>query len=366
MRIAILTLPLHGNYGGIMQNYALQTALCKLGHDVETINLKKELLFKRYDISCLKRFFPFGSSDSKHLVRRFIDEHIRLTVPVYNKRDLLKHDFTSYDAVIVGSDQVWRIQYAYPDIYSYYLDFVPEKNTRGERIRKIAFSASFGTDEAEYTVEQIWLCGAYLKDFDWVTVREDSALSLIHNVYQWSCKHPPVVTLDPTMLLGKEDYIRLFARHHKTENEGGLFYYVLDMNEEKRELIQRIASDLGVKSFTVARKSHRWYDSLENRMIPSPVEWLQAFCEASFVFTDSFHGSVFSILFNKNFLVMGNKKRGLSRFHSLLQRFNLMDRLIYAGEEYYAYLCRPSIDWDAVNAVLAAEKKNMQACFELW
>ena len=91
----------------------------------------------------------------------------------------------------------------------------------------------------------------------------------------------------------------LSSGYSRRENDGGLFYYILDMTDEKRNLINKVSEELGVKPFTVIRKSRRWYDRLEDRMIPPLEEWLQAFSQASYVLTDSFHGSVFSIIFNR-------------------------------------------------------------------
>ena len=361
MNIAILTLPLHANYGGIIQNYALQTVLRRMGHSVDTINLRSTPLGKKYDIPLLKMFSGLGGrSRAKQNVRRFMDEHISFTTPLRTKKELCRYDFSAYDAVIVGSDQVWRACYAYPDIYAYYLDFI-----RDGRIRKIAYSASFGTDTQEYTPEQAMRCGECIRDFDVITVREQSALTLINDVYQWHCKSAPVQTLDPTMLLHSEDYVQLASGYGNDDgNRGGLFYYVLDMTEEKRDLINRTAAALGVKPFTVNRKSRRWYDSLEKRMVPPVEEWLMAFDKARYVFTDSFHGSVFSIIFNKDFVAFGNKKRGMGRFRSLMDKFQLGGRLVYMAQEFSPELFCRGIDWDAVNSIREAERELSLACLE--
>ncbi len=82
MKIAILTLPLHANYGGIIQNYALQTVLQRTGHEVCTINLKKTPLGKKYDVPLLKLLSQLRKSKAKQHVRRFINEHFNLTTPV--------------------------------------------------------------------------------------------------------------------------------------------------------------------------------------------------------------------------------------------------------------------------------------------
>ena len=115
---------------------------------------------------------------------------------------------------------------------------------------------------------------------------------------------------------------------------------------------------MGVKPFTVKRKSRRWYDKPEDRMVPPVEEWLQAFHNARYVFTDSFHGSVFSIIFNKEFIAFGNKKRGMDRFHSLLDTFNLAGRLIGSASEYRADLYENAIDWTSVNGILDGERQR--------
>lgn len=359
MKIAILTLPLHANYGGIIQNYALQTVLQQMGHQAETIRLKSTPFGKKHDIPVLKIFSGLGGkSRAKQHVRRFISEHINYTRPFRTKKELLNYDFSAYDAVIVGSDQVWRACYSYPDIYAYFLDFI-----RDGHIRKIAYAASFGTDSGEYTPEQVLRCGQCIRDFNIVSVREQSALTLINDVYQWQCRETPVLVLDPTLLLRKEDYIRLASdKNNNDENEGGLLYYVLDMTEEKRRIINHLATELGVKPFTVNRQSRRWYDSLEKRMVPPVEDWLMAFNKARYVFTDSFHGSVFSIIFNKDFVAFGNRKRGMSRFLSLTDTFRLSDRLVFTEQECTPALFRKGINWDSVNAIWQAKRESSLAC----
>lgn len=371
MKIAILTLPLQANYGGIIQNYALQVILEKMGHEVYTININKpkaKMSLTKAPLSIPNRLIKkiMGRKDGilfierkinqdkiivlQH-VRRFINDNIHLTHPYYTKADLSTFDKENFQAVIVGSDQVWRIPYVYPDIETYFLDFIKNK-----QIKKIAYSASFGTDEIEFSDEQIKKCGELIKEFETVTVREQSAIQLINNIYRWECKVKPIHTLDPTMLLDKKDYIKISAQYANETHKGGLFYYILDMTDEKMKLLQKISSDLGLKPFTVASKSTYWLDKAEERIIPPIEEWLQAFHQASFVVTDSFHGTVFSIIFNKNFITIGNKSRGMSRFYSLINQFNLQDRFITSIDEY-AEQALKAINWDSINKILEEEKR---------
>lgn len=371
MKIAILTLPLQANYGGIIQNYALQTVLERMGHEVYTININKskaKMSLTRAPLSILKRSIKkiMGRKDGiiflerkvnqdkiivEQHVRKFINDNIHLTHPYYTKADLSTFDKENFQAVIVGSDQVWRIPYAYPNIETYFLDFIKNK-----QIKKIAYSASFGTDEIEFSNEQIKKCGELIKEFDIISVREQSAIQLITNIYKWKCKTKPVQTLDPTMLLNKEDYIRISTEYAQENNKGGLFYYILDMTDEKMKLLQKISSDLGLKPFTVTSNSNYWLDKAEERIVPPIEEWLQAFHQASFVFTDSFHGTVFSIIFNKNFITIGNKSRGMARFHSLINQFNLQDKFITSMDEYTEQ-AQKTINWNSINKILEEEKK---------
>ena len=97
-------------------------------------------------------------------------------------------------------------------------------------------------------------------------------------------------------------------------------------------------------------------------MVPSPEEWLRAFSRASYVFTDSFHGSVFSLIFQKPFIAIGNRKRGLERFHSLFGKFGLDDRLIYDINGYSPDLLKRQIDWSEVAAIFDEDRKRAVDC----
>lgn len=353
MKIAILTLPLHGNYGGVIQNYAMQYVLRQLGHEAVTLNIHTAPFGRKHDIPLLKWLSSFKKSRAKRHIRRFINENIQLSTPVRTKKDLRRYDLSTYGAVVVGSDQVWRACYTYPDVYAYYLDFVTAPG-----VRKIAFSASFGSDKAEYTPEQASACGQLIQDFDFISVREQGGIQLINDIYKWQCRHAPVQTLDPTMLLPREEYVRLASAFDDDRDRGGLFYYVLDMTEEKRARINSLAAELGVTPFTVNRKTRKWFARPRDREVPPLEMWLMAFHKASYVVTDSFHGSVFSIIFNKDFMALGNRKRGMGRFHSLMGTFGLQDRLVFSPEDCTLSLMKTPIDWQGVNTIMAEEKER--------
>ena len=358
MKIGIITHPLEYNYGGLLQNYALQQILHGLGHDVLTID---KVFFQHHRkwtlVSRLKRFIKriigIEISISKGQYRfikknctNFVKKNINVTKAFQNDKELesiiKKYKF---DAYVVGSDQVWRPAFA-NNIYNDFLDFCQDK----ENIKRVAYAASFGISEWEFDEEQTKECSRLAKLFDAISVREDSGISLCKEHLTVDAIH----VLDPTLLLEKEEYIKLVEKNKEPVSNGNLFCYILDNNESIEKGIGNIENRLSLKSFQVKAKAVKWTykrgENIKDRIIPSPTKWLRAFMDAEMVFTDSFHGCVFSIIFNKPFWVIGNKERGNARFDSLLKQFNLESRRFDISEMNNIDLTQP-IDWEQVNTI---------------
>lgn len=354
MRVAILTLPFHLNYGGVIQGYALQNVLRKMGHDVSILELKnsvrpgkisfkfhcpfliKELLLHFHtNISLINRVNK-GTIYLKKVkeINKFIGSHISIK-PFYI---LSNGDYEAYDSIIVGSDQVWRPIYA-GDIELYYLKFLEGKS----KIRKIAYAVSFGVTEWEYTEQQTVECAKLAHEFDLITVREDSGIALCQKYLGVKATQ----VLDPTMLLNKDDYVAIVKQEKAPKSDGNLFVYMLDDNEQKQSYVQKIVSKLGLTPFAIIPTEK---DLEIGQAYPGIPIWLRSFMDAQFVVTDSFHGCVFSIIFNKPFVAVGNKIRGQARFDSLLRMFHLQDRLVDIDNLSTDCLSH-SIDWPAVNAI---------------
>ena len=348
MKIGILTLPLHVNYGGILQAYALQTVLTRLGHEPEVINTHFLDIFNRLPprwkrpLSYGKRTVKKVLIDRKTVIRRevkarhdyivmsqhtqqFIDKYIRNHY-VLSPSELQETDF---DCIVVGSDQIWRPRF-YPkawgeDKTNAFLAFA-----KGWNIRRIAYGASFGVDEWEFPEEHGEEYAALAQLFDAVSVREDSGVALCRDHLGVAAEH----VLDPTMLLSADDYKSLINAAGVPQHDGNMFCYVLDKDEEKATLIDTIARERSLKPYHIN-------DGMVNRTAPlvervhPPVEtWLRAFADARFVVTDSFHGCVFSIIFGKPFVAIGNVERGLSRMESLMRLFGLEDHLLTDTSQY--------------------------------
>lgn len=358
MRIVILTLPSRVNFGGILQCYALQTVLERMGHDVSVLSSPvysipqrvRGLLFikrwvKHYLLHWESEFYK-NMTESEIIGQytlSFINKHIHI-LEVDKLSDLPERDF---DAIVVGSDQIWRPAY-YQPISDAFLKFAKDWT----HIKRIAYAASFGTDKWEYTLEETRECGALLKRFDAVSVREYSAIGLCKEHFNVQA----IQLLDPTLLLSKNDYLSIDGVENAPKHQGELFCYILDETQEKQQWINFLCNKKGWHPFR-ANNPHVDKAIHFEKRIQQPLEsWLAGFRDAKFVVTDSFHGCVFSILFNKPFVAIGNAERGMSRFNSLLALFQLEDRLLLS-EPIDAIADRP-IHWERVNRILDEERKK--------
>lgn len=367
MKIGILTLPLHTNYGGILQAFALQQTLNRLGHESVLINLplpqpgKKERsieFFKRL----VKKYLLFRSVPlrawptlkereiiSQHITP-FIRENLRV-IQCPDANNLLKSTLKEgLEGYVVGSDQVWRPVYS-ASVSSFFLDFLKDF-----KLKKISYAASFGVDTWPFTECEREKFGKLLSNFTAVSVREDSAVSLCKTYWNINAR----LVLDPTLLLEPEDYIAVCNLQQEPEKEK-LMVYILDKSQEKKNIIHKISEIVGLPLHEVMAKEKFWNagsKGIEKCIVPSISEWIAGFRNAGFVVTDSFHGMVFSILFKKPFMCIGNKNRGITRFTSLLKLLKLEDRLLYSPEDIDEKKIKEPIDYEQVDFLRQQQKKN--------
>ncbi len=376
MKIGILTLPLHTNYGGNLQAYALMSILKELGHQVYLIDRKKDrIAIKDVPITVVKRFI------GKYILRRpgielfkeyaeeqqlrilgkqtkvFLDKYVQPKTKAFYSSSMLHRELKDdqFEAIIVGSDQVWRPRYT-PNIFDYFLGFLsPESSTK-----RIAYAASFGTDEWTFTDQETIGCGGLLQKFSYVGVREDSGVILCQDKFSISATH----VLDPTMLIEESYYTKLFTPSNQDKLSKKLLVYVLDENEDKARVINHIAETYNLEVSRVNSEVENKSIPLKSRVAPPTEEWVKGFYEASFVVADSFHACAFAIIFNKPFVIYGNPKRGLTRFTSLLKMFELEDRLITDSSMLNDKLINTPINWERVNDLLSEHRINSKAFLE--
>lgn len=362
MKVAILTIPIHSNFGYIMQLYALQKAVEKEGHKAYTIQLKLEpKTVKQRIIYLLKGIVskylllrnatPFRRFPTRRQMERmdvntwdFINHYCKLTkyIPSVNRLSELANE---YDVFVVGSDQVWRKRYSI-DIPSFFFSFLPEEKKR------IAYAASFGISENDYGEEQTRTCKSLLSKFSAVGVREKTAVKLCDEVFGVKAEQ----VLDPTLLLAKEDYMQLIEADKigDVPNTPFLLLYVIDTASEKTAIARKMAIEKGLEVYQIKPSDFKDVGSrhINDCIYPHISTWLYAFSHASYIITDSFHGTVFSIIFEKPFLTFGNAKRGLDRMVSLLDLCHLEERL------YHESFRENNIDYNMVNKRIKEERDN--------
>ncbi|NJA05740.1 polysaccharide pyruvyl transferase family protein [Methylococcaceae bacterium WWC4] len=365
MKIGILTQPLHNNYGGLLQAYAMQKALLNLGHEPWTIdiwqveqrrNFRYYYVYVKIILNRTIRRWALGEplrinvwptekyrEEVARYTKRFVKDHIRVTKKINGASDLKCLDEYKFDAYLVGSDQVWRPKYS-PGIRHFFLDFVSENN----KIRKFSYAASFGVENWEFSEEDSDSCRELIKQFDGVSVREDTGVVLCKEYLSVDAVH----VLDPTLLLDVSDYLELCKSDNAVLSEGDLLVYIIDLSDAKNKLIRFVSDELSLKPFYV----NKMFGGFDSGIYPPVTRWIRGFYDAKFVITDSFHGTVFSILFNKPFLVVDNKNRGTARFLSLLNAFGLQGRIVDPCIQVHKGLLVDDIDWGEINKILASLK----------
>lgn len=343
MRVGILTQPFLRNYGGILQNWALQQTLQQLGHDPLTLEhdtccsrtrwlmRSTKMLMQKRSVARLPEF-PYKGRIGHHPFVDFIDSHIKsAAVSRFSPHIERRHHC---QAMIVGSDQVWRPVFNQGWLYNMYLDFTSPETKR------IAYAASFGVSNWEYSKEETMRCRELAQHFHAVSVREDKGIALCR-------RHLGIeatMVSDPTLLLDEDDYKALCA--NIPEDEKFMLIYALHLDKRFIELANDIAKKHSLRvRILQAGNDLQPDDSIE--------KWIASFRDAQYVVTDSFHGIALSIIFNKPFLAFSNETGGQQRIASLLSQYGLSDRAV----EEHNNLMTKDIDWETLNT----KRKEMKA-----
>lgn len=349
MKIGIVTQPLGDNYGGLLQNWALQQVLIKMGHRAVTLDQSADPMvgavhWALFRLKCrVLGWFGRGpqrvmdaEAQHTHAMRHFADTHIHRTSKVMRPGDFApKARALNADAFIVGSDQVWRPRYTM-HLDANFLSFTS--------LPKIAYAASFGNDGNEYTAETRVRCDRLLADFKAVSVREDGGVELCHRLFG---RDDAVHVLDPTLLVPPEDYLTL-SKEASSHKKPYLLTYILDSSEDKRQYVAKTMKQLDMRELALAHD----VAGCEPSPMISPTEWVRAFAEADAVVCDSFHGACFSIIFRKPFVVLANAARGNERLASLLRDMGLEDHLVTDTVNVNI----PPTDWQRVHRRLSTRR----------
>lgn len=323
--LAILTLSGNYNYGNRLQNYAIQEVYKKFGLEVNTIwneiglnngpvltpikrikNFIKPLIGKtNYDKYTFKRIKTFSNFTNKY---------------ISNSSYIMKNDDNKilnsmYDYFSVGSDQVWN--YTFRDLISSDFLMFADKN------KTISYAPSFGVSNIPKEQEHKYIDG--LKHIKHLSVREEAGKKIIEKLTGRDAQ----VVLDPTMLLSKEEWIKIEHKPDDLTNKKYIVTYFLDnISKEKKDTIDRLAKENNLEVINLAN-IYNYFDL--KAYVYGPSEFLYLFNHAELILTDSFHACVFSIIFNKPFYVFdreGNMESMNSRLDTLLGLLKLTDRKV--------------------------------------
>lgn len=348
MKIGILTFHYVTNYGAVLQAYALQRHLEKQGHEVVIIDYRpksrqkpilKRLLARRLQ-TALNKITDFRK---EVLIERFRKKHLHQTIR-YCSLSELQHNPPLCDYYICGSDQIWNIHFTSQGenkslTGSYFLDFGPNN------VRRISYAASFGC--TEYPAELRRFTKPALARFHALSVREQTGQEIINKIGFENAEVVP----DPTLLLCCDEYRRLLSNTN-SRKESKVFIYALHQHQHlMNSVIQKLKQ---TNETLICGTGSHWAPGIES--------WLQAIASAKMVVTNSFHGVVFSILFEKNFIavsVEGSNVGMNDRLHTLLGQLGLESRIMSSDQSLdLDSLLQSKINWETVRPRIEALKKT--------
>lgn len=366
MKIGILTQALRVNYGCLMQNYALQQTLKKLGHEPVTVDFSLRYKYasrfrqvlgwiNRMRLYYLNhvRISPCFELRPKENLQFYIAKYTREWVRknLETTRDILYFEQLEdidreyeFDAYVVGSDQVF---------VPYYASWFMGKFLHRLGVKMYAYAASFGKSNWILSPDETKETQNLVSNFSAISVREESGVALCKTYWDVNATH----VLDPTLLLDAEDYLKTIQLQPQKDV---LFAYILDSNKLKDEIVQSAVNHLKlnvVHCMPEEELINGITKDIDNCVYPPVDQWLNGFNNAKYIVTDSFHGMVFSIIFKKPFVVIGNATRGMARFESLLSLLGLKDRLVDSVSKAMGIMDDP-IDYDSVHAIILAKRKE--------
>ncbi|MDD3040476.1 polysaccharide pyruvyl transferase family protein [Bacteroides sp.] len=323
MKIGIITYHRSQNHGAQLQAYATKTALCKLGVDAEVLDcntIGEESMFE-WHFNSLRAFLGSIKNNVLSLVserkrnklfKAFSQNMVGVSKPCLTKVSLDKI-IKEYDYVITGSDQVWHPQIC-EDQTCFFLDLPVSSN------QKIAYAPSFGVPDYNHIEVEKYI--PLINDIAHLSVREEKGVEIIKKYTSREAK----LVVDPTMLLTREDWNEIVKPSHYKKY---LFYFtILDEQPGTDALVRKIAAEKGLEIVRIGSLKDLMKPGFKNARANGPQEFLGLIRDADFVVTTSFHGTVFSILFEKEFLCVLNNNNRNSRMETLTLRLGLKKYLV--------------------------------------
>lgn len=334
MKIGIITFNSAHNYGAVLQVWALQEKLKSKGHEVEVINYRIPSIDNLYRVYAPKKISKLSvvnggihqlqwlhawMNNSHKAIRykkfeHFINHVLPTTKPFRSYQELLRADF-DYDLLITGSDQVWNGKYTRGLSGAYFLAFGP-KNAK-----RISYAASIGKDCFDHEEKSVAM--KYLKDLDYISVREEKAKKAVEELTD----KPVELVLDPTLLLDRQNYDKI---KKKTKFKGDYIFvhnvHLTKIDSRLNSIVEKVSEMTGLPVVN-NRGDYQFKNELGKFDNGGPGEFIGVIEGAKYVITNSFHATVFSIIYGRNFITVPHFQNP-DRMKYLLQMFGLQNHLI--------------------------------------
>lgn len=351
MKVGIITFHRALNYGALLQTFALRYSLSKLGADAQVLDYRNSIMEDMYFYPSLSqranlkdklKFLIQGKSELKRRAKfeEYRNSYLNLSGVLHTKEDMMLIS-NEYDKFITGSDQVWNYG-AHDFDKNYFLQFVNESN------KKYSYAASFGISylPSEYKEEY----KKYLNDFAMCSVRENQGLDILSSLGIVNQR----IDLDPTMLLTKEDWQAYLNTSVKTKHKY-IFAYYFELTDTLRSYIEKLAKKTGYMVVFVGNPLKSPFHCKCKRLkTADPIDFVNAISNAEYVVTNSFHGTAFSIIFNKKFYVelLKTDSKVNSRIENILQTFSSKKQIIVVSK------MNDALDWNFVNSKMDEMRKE--------
>lgn len=330
MKIGTITFHCAYNFGSALQTYALKKYLSNLGYDVHVIDYRSRD-FRQYRLfrglgfksTVADLLFLFKNYRRRTNYRLFWNKYFNLSDHTYEGPDserLLSKDLKNYDALICGSDQIWNLDCTSGPVPPFFLSFASDKS------KKIAYAPSLSHarfEDKNFTEKDKRQISGWLNRFDAISVRELS----VANQFQRLTDKRIIETLDPTLLLNLEEYRQIQAPQLPKRLKAGtyIFAYTLWPNKDMVEYVDKLASERDLTVVYYSRNPINYKSRSINVYGIGPSDFLTLIDKADCVISNSFHATVFSILYGKPFLTIGTEKSS-SRMKTLLIKLGLSEK----------------------------------------
>lgn len=351
MKIGILTFHYVYNYGAVLQGFALQTYLSNNGHDVNFINYVNQEVRDSY------RLFKFNEYSKKHPTKFFktlyrdvltrnkymaFHKSVNKLICISNDECKKNHfDFSNYDCIIVGSDQVWNERITGGHDYFYKGDFV-----KISKVKLLGYSVSINNIIDNYEFKNSII--STIENFDHLSIREQDSAKVLSQV----CSRDIKCCLDPVFLLSKYDWAKYLTKKTKHNSDYILVYAIL--NREKVISFSKIISQKYGMRLIILDPIASYETKYRKELFSNPMDFVSLIYNARLIFTSSFHGTAFSIIFEKDFYIVGDDV-GNVRMRSLLKELNIMNRIINTIDDVDI---NKKIDYKSINNILSEKLKS--------